>query len=77
MSIIGPRPLIPKEKEVLKMRDELGASQVLPGITGLAQINGRDELIGEKKATIDGTYAKKVSIWFNLLSFLKQLGMFW
>ncbi len=74
MSIIGPRPLIPEEKEVLKMRDELGASQVLPGITGLAQINGRDELIGEKKATIDGTYARKVSIWLDVFIFCKTIG---
>lgn len=74
MSIIGPRPLIPEEKEVLKMRDELGASQVLPGITGLAQVNGRDELIGEKKATIDGTYARKVSIWLDLFIFFKTVG---
>lgn len=73
MSIIGPRPLIPKEKEILKMRDELGASQVLPGITGLAQVNGRDELIGEKKATIDANYARKVSIWLDLFIFLKTL----
>lgn len=74
MSIIGPRPLIPEEKEVLKMRDELGASQILPGITGLAQVNGRDELIGEKKATIDGTYARKVSIWLDLFIFFKTVG---
>lgn len=74
MSIIGPRPLIPEEKEVLKMRDELGASQVLPGITGLAQVNGRDELIGKKKATIDGTYARKVSIWLDLFIFFKTVG---
>lgn len=73
MSIIGPRPLIPEEKEVLKMRDELGANQVLPGITGLAQINGRDELIGEKKATIDGTYARKVSIGLDLFVFFKTI----
>ncbi|PEH03666.1 UDP-phosphate galactose phosphotransferase [Lactobacillus sp. UMNPBX5] len=74
MSIIGPRPLIPEEKEVLKMRDELGASQVLPGITGLAQVNGRDELIGEKKATIDGNYARRVSIWLDLFIFFKTVG---
>lgn len=74
MSIIGPRPLIPEEEEVLKMREELGANEVLPGITGLAQVNGRDELIGEKKAIIDATYAKKVSIWLDLFIFLKTVG---
>lgn len=46
MSIIGPRPLIPTEHVVLKMRTELGATRVLPGITGLSQVNGRDKLIG-------------------------------
>lgn len=49
MSLIGPRPLIPKEKIVLELRDQFGATSVLPGITGLAQIHGRDELSDEKK----------------------------
>lgn len=61
MSIIGPRPLIPKEKKVLALRSKYGADKVLPGITGLAQVNGRDELVGEKKANCDGYYAINVS----------------
>lgn len=61
MSIIGPRPLIPKEKKVLALRSKYGANKVLPGITGLAQVNGRDELVGEKKAKCDGYYANNVS----------------
>ena len=44
MSLIGPRPLIPSEKRVLTMRIEYGASRLLPGITGLAQVHGRDEV---------------------------------
>lgn len=66
MSLIGPRPLIPEEQSVLKMREELGANKVLPGITGLAQINGRDQLIGEKKAQIDASYARRVNLFLDL-----------
>lgn len=73
MALIGPRPLIPKEKVVLRMRAELGANRVLPGITGLAQVHGRDELIGEKKAIIDSSYASKVSFGLDLVIFLKTI----
>lgn len=65
MSIIGPRPLIPNEVTVLKMRTELGANKVLPGITGLAQVNGRDNLIGAKKAQIDASYAHHVNFFLD------------
>lgn len=66
MSLVGPRPLIPKEKEVLSWRDEYGAEKVLPGITGLAQVNGRDELIGEEKAKYDAEYANSISFLLDL-----------
>lgn len=49
MSIVGPRPLILSEKNVLNLRTRNGASKVLPGITGLAQVNGRDELPDDEK----------------------------
>lgn len=61
MSLIGPRPLIQKEKKVLAWRNQYGAYKVLPGITGLAQVHGRDELTGQLKAKFDGEYAKQVS----------------
>lgn len=73
MSIIGPRPLIPVEKDVLAMRDELGASQVLPGITGLAQVHGRDEITDENKASYDGKYAINVGFLLDLSIFLKTV----
>lgn len=73
MSIIGPRPLIPIEKKILAMRDETGASQILPGITGLAQVHGRDELTGKKKAMFDGKYANNVSAWLDLKIFFKTI----
>lgn len=60
MSFVGPRPLIPDEKYVLQLRHRNGAESVLPGITGLAQVNGRDELKADEKAYWDGEYANKV-----------------
>lgn len=63
MSIVGPRPLIPNEEKVLELRNEYGANKILPGITGLAQVNGRDEITDEVKAKYDGQYAQKLS-WF-------------
>ncbi len=73
MSLIGPRPLIPKEKRVLGLRDQLGATTVLPGITGLAQVHGRDELDDKKKAEYDGKYAHHVSIKLDSWIFLKTI----
>ncbi|MEY8441475.1 sugar transferase [Lactobacillaceae bacterium 24-114] len=73
MSIVGPRPLIPSETTVLKMRTELGANKVLPGITGLAQVNGRDNLIGEKKAQIDASYAQRVNIFLDIFILVKTV----
>ncbi|WP_251575626.1 sugar transferase [Limosilactobacillus agrestimuris] len=73
MSIIGPRPLIPNETIVLKMRTELGATKVLPGITGLAQINGRDDLIGSKKAQIDASYARNVNMFLDLIILIRTV----
>lgn len=73
MSIIGPRPLIPKEKKVLALRSKYGADKVLPGITGLAQVNGRDELVGEKKAKCDGYYANNVSFILDMKILFKTV----
>ena len=73
MSIIGPRPLIPTEKVVLAMRDEYGASKILPGITGLAQIHGRDEVNDENKASYDGKYALNISMLLDLSIFCKTI----
>lgn len=71
MSIIGPRPLISDEKRVLTLRDKNGASRVLPGITGLAQVHGRDEVTDEDKAAYDGKYALQISMLLDLSIFLK------
>lgn len=73
MSIIGPRPLIPAEKKVLMMRNKMGASRVLPGITGLAQIHGRDEITDREKATYDGKYASNINAFLDISIFLKTI----
>ncbi len=56
MSIVGPRPVVLREKKLLHRRDAVGANDVKPGITGWAQVNGRDELSDAVKARMDGEY---------------------
>lgn len=66
MSIVGPRPVIAAEAKLIQARTKLGAYSILPGVTGLAQINGRDLIGVQKKAQLDGEYAKKRSFLFDL-----------
>ena len=73
MSIVGPRPLIPKEKYVLKLRNEYGANKILPGITGLAQVHGRDQVTDENKASYDGKYALNVSLLLDVSIIMKTV----
>lgn len=61
MSIIGPRPVICSETDLIEMRHKNGAESVLPGLTGLAQVHGRDNLPNVQKAQYDGIYAASVS----------------
>ena len=58
MSIVGPRPALYNQEDLISQREELGANDVVPGLTGWAQINGRDELDIEEKSAYDGEYAK-------------------
>lgn len=60
MSIIGPRPALWNQDDLVAGRDKYGANDILPGLTGFAQINGRDELEIAEKAKLDGEYAKKL-----------------
>ncbi|MCD5424614.1 sugar transferase [Limosilactobacillus fermentum] len=62
MSFIGPRPLIPKEEKVLRLRHANGAESLAPGITGLAQVRGRNEVTDTQKADYDGEYASNVTL---------------
>lgn len=69
MSIIGPRPALWNQYDLIEERDKYGANDVLPGLTGWAQINGRDELPIEVKAKLDGEYVEKKSLWMDMKCF--------
>ena len=65
MSLVGPRPLIPEETEIRELREKYNVYTIRPGITGWAQINGRDELTIEEKSAYDGEYVKRLSFAFD------------
>ncbi|WP_394238275.1 sugar transferase [Niallia oryzisoli] len=69
MSIIGPRPALWNQYDLIAERDKYGANDVPPGLTGWAQINGRDELPIEIKAKLDGEYVEKISILMDIKCF--------
>lgn len=71
MSIIGPRPALWNQYDLEAERDRYGANDVLPGLTGWAQINGRDELPIAVKASLDGEYVRKMSLAFDMKCFFK------
>lgn len=70
MSIIGPRPALWNQYDLIEERDKYGANDVMPGLTGWAQINGRDELPIDVKAKLDGVYVKKMSFFFDCRCFI-------
>jgi len=70
MSIIGPRPALWNQYDLIEERDKYGANDVPPGLTGWAQINGRDELPIEVKARLDGEYVEKISLGMDVKCFL-------
>jgi O-antigen biosynthesis protein WbqP len=69
MSIIGPRPALWNQYDLIAERDKFSANDVPVGLTGWAQINGRDELPIDVKAKLDGEYTKKISFLFDLKCF--------
>lgn len=73
MSIVGPRPALWNQYDLIEIRDQYGVHDIRPGLTGLAQINGRDELPIHEKARIDGEYAKRVCILTDAKCFFKTL----
>ena len=81
MSFIGPRPALWNQFELIELRDKCGANDVLPGLSGWAQVNGRDflGLDEEKKAQYDGEYARNISFGFDVkclaLTVVNVLGM--
>ena len=69
MSVIGPRPALWNQEDLIAERDKYGANDVRPGLTGWAQINGRDELEIDVKAKLDGEYVEKLSFGFDCKCF--------
>ena len=69
MSIIGPRPALWNQYDLIAQRDQYGANDVTPGLTGWAQVNGRDELEIEEKARLDGEYAQNISFGMDMKIF--------
>ena len=69
MSFVGPRPALPNQTRLLELRHENGSDQLKPGLFGLAQKNGRDQLLETEKAAYDGEYAEKLSFWMDCKSF--------
>ncbi|MBQ2919877.1 MAG: sugar transferase [Oscillospiraceae bacterium] len=70
MAVIGPRPALWNQYDLIAERDRYGANDVRPGLTGWAQINGRDELPIEVKARFDGEYVQNLSFSFDVRCFL-------
>lgn len=81
MSFIGPRPALWNQYELIELRDRYGANDVLPGLSGWAQVNGRDflSLQEDRKAAYDGEYARNISFGFDMkclwLTVVNVLGM--
>ncbi len=69
MSVIGPRPALWNQYDLIEERDKYSANDLRPGLTGWAQINGRDELEIPVKAKLDGEYAEKISLGFDIKCF--------
>jgi lipopolysaccharide/colanic/teichoic acid biosynthesis glycosyltransferase len=66
MSFIGPRPALPTQVDINELRERCDAHRIRPGITGLAQVMGRDDLPAEKKVGYDSEYCRQVSFVFDL-----------
>ncbi|MBR1930210.1 MAG: sugar transferase [Lachnospiraceae bacterium] len=66
MAVVGPRPALWNQYDLIEERDKYGANDILPGLTGWAQINGRDELEIQVKAALDGEYVKRMSFGMDV-----------
>ena len=75
MSFVGPRPALFNQQDLIDLRTQHGVDQLLPGLTGWAQVNGRDELSIADKVALDAQYLSKQSFWFDIkilwLTFIK------
>ena len=75
MSLIGPRPALWNQFDLIEAREEYGVHQVRPGLTGWAQVNGRDELEIPAKAKLDGEYIEKFSLVMDIRCFFATFGV--
>ena len=73
MSFIGPRPALWNQYDLIEEREKYGANDVPVGLTGWAQVNGRDELPIAEKAKLDGEYANKISLWMDIKCLFKTI----
>ena len=77
MSFVGPRPALFNQQDLIALRTEKGVHALVPGLTGWAQVNGRDELPISEKVKLDVAYLQRQSLWFDIrilwLTFLKVL----
>lgn len=73
MSIIGPRPALWNQYDLIEERDKYGANDIPVGLTGWAQVNGRDELPIKEKAKLDGYYAKRIGFFMDITCFFKTI----
>ncbi len=73
MAIVGPRPALWNQFDLIEEREKYGANSIRPGLTGWAQVNGRDELEIPVKAKFDGEYVRKMSFLFDLKCILKTV----
>ncbi|EPE2493849.1 TPA: sugar transferase, partial [Enterococcus faecium] len=69
MAVIGPRPALWNQYDLIEERDKYHANDIRPGLTGLAQISGRDELEIDYKARLDGQYTANITPWMDLKCF--------
>ena len=77
MSLVGPRPALFNQHDLVALRTQFGVHELVPGLTGWAQINGRDELPIPDKVKLDAEYLQRQSLWFDMrilwLTFVKVL----
>lgn len=73
MSVVGPRPALWNQDDLIAERDKYGANDVLPGLTGWAQINGRDELPIDVKARLDGEYVQQMGFWMDVKCIVRTI----
>lgn len=75
MSVVGPRPMILAEREQIEAREKYDATSIRPGLTGWAQVNGRDAVSVDEKARLDGEYRSKMSLAMDAKIFMKSIGV--